>query len=294
MENSKMELKINDLSDVTFILPVRIDSDDRLFNFKTILSYIFSNFKTNVIVLEADKTSKIKELVKNYKDVEYIFEEDDCIFFHRTKYLNKMLKMVKTTVTVNYDVDIMLPVSSYLDCYKKVIEGYDLVYPFSFGNSQYKIHKNNEYLDFFTKSLNLDDIPISSLEIGGSECGHAQFFNTNSYLTGGMENENFVSYGPEDKERLWRFFCLGYKLYWNNNYVYHLEHSRSYNSWPTNPFYQSNYVHYLKLLDCINDINLRKKLSDFESVNPLSLSVENICNKTRLQDYVKSMEYSKK
>lgn len=284
-----MGLKIHDLSDVTFIIPVRIDSEDRLFNFKTTISYIFSNFDTNVIVLEADETSKLNKIVQNYKNIEYIFEKDDCIFFHRTKYLNRMLKKVKTRVTVNYDVDIILPIDSYLECYKKAANEYDLVYPFSFGRSQYKIHKNNKYLNLFTNSLDLNDIPVTSLEIGDSECGHAQFFRTSSYIEGGMENENFISYGPEDKERLWRFFCLGYKINWNDNYVYHLEHSRSYNSWPSNPFFQSNYIHYLKFLNCINDTNLKTKLSGFQPVYPLSLSDNNVCNKSFLHNYVQLM-----
>ena len=33
-----------------------------------------------------------------------------------------------------------------------------------------------------------------------------------SIIEGGMENENFRAYAPEDKERYFRFTTLGYKV----------------------------------------------------------------------------------
>ena len=42
--------------------------------------------------------------------------------------------------------------------------------------------------------------------------GWAQFFKTSVYKEGGMENENFKAYAPEDKERFYRFTTLGYSV----------------------------------------------------------------------------------
>ena len=47
------------------------------------------------------------------------------------------------------------------------------------------------------------------VEIDNTESGHVQFFSTSSYREGGMENENFQYYAPEDKERIHRFTTLG-------------------------------------------------------------------------------------
>ena len=55
-----------------------------------------------------------------------------------------------------------------------------------------------------------------------------------------MENENFIAYAPEDKERFYRFTTLGYNVGRINDYVYHLEHSRGQNSWFTNPHMNNN------------------------------------------------------
>ena len=64
-----------------------------------------------------------------------------------------------------------------------------------------------------------------------AQFGHVQFFDRDSYIKGGMENENFRGSSPEDKERFYRFKKLGYDVCRLDDYVYHLEHSRGRNSW---------------------------------------------------------------
>ena len=78
-----------------------------------------------------------------------------------------------------------------------------------------------------------------------SDFGWIQFFNRQVYFDGGMENENFRGSSPEDKERYFRFTTLGYKVNRIENFIYHLEHSRGRNSWPTsvqgNPYMRENF-----------------------------------------------------
>ena len=68
----------------------------------------------------------------------------------------------------------------------------------------------------------------------------SQFFRRSVYIAGGMENENFRAYAPEDKERYHRFTTLGYKVGRVKDLVYHLEHARGENSWFSNPHMDSN------------------------------------------------------
>ena len=70
--------------------------------------------------------------------------------------------------------------------------------------------------------------------------GGAIFWNKKVFVEGGMENENFVAYSPEDKERFYRFTTLGYNVGRIDNYVYHLEHARGHNSWINNPHMNNN------------------------------------------------------
>jgi hypothetical protein len=56
-----------------------------------------------------------------------------------------------------------------------------------------------------------------------------------------MENENFISWSPEDKERYLRFKILGYNVgRIDYSYVYHLEHFRGHNSGFGNPHIRRN------------------------------------------------------
>lgn len=80
-------MKIN-LSDVTFIIPVRIDSVVRLENLLLTIKNLESNFVTHIEIIEASSYNNglIKSLLS--KDICYRFIEDKDPIFHRTKYIN--------------------------------------------------------------------------------------------------------------------------------------------------------------------------------------------------------------
>ena len=50
-----------DLKDTTFIIPVKIESDDRLRNVITVCCFLLENFDTKVILKEVDTESVFKE-----------------------------------------------------------------------------------------------------------------------------------------------------------------------------------------------------------------------------------------
>ena len=139
---------MHDLSDATFIMPLRIESNDRLRNVVLGLAYLLNNFKTNVIIEEVDTESKFQQhaapqlvpLIEDMSAITLLYEENDDPIFHRTRILNDMLMESDTEVVVNYDCDVVFPVSSYLNAYKMIREeGYDLVYPYGQGHYQKKI-----------------------------------------------------------------------------------------------------------------------------------------------------------
>ena len=41
-----------DLSDLTLMIPVKIDSDDRVLNLNVVATYLRHHFKTNIIIAE--------------------------------------------------------------------------------------------------------------------------------------------------------------------------------------------------------------------------------------------------
>jgi len=258
-----------DLQDVTLIIPVKIDSDDRLKNFNATYNYLVENLNTNIIIYEMDTTSRIGNLVGSHTT--YMFEKNDTSVFHRTRYLNEMLNLSKTPVTVNYDIDVVLPVESYVLARDRIVkDSMELVYPYGHGSFQHKVNNNGRNKIIDTKSL--DTLVDSDFDDKYflSWFGHCQFFDTNSYKKYGWENEYFVSYGPEDFERYTRFVNLNRKVeHLNNNVVYHLEHSRGNNSNSQNSFFSQNERLYNilksysleKLEEYYNNVEYTKKYS---------------------------------
>jgi hypothetical protein len=123
---------------------------------------------------------------------------------------------------------------------------YDIIYPYGQGNYQKQVNVDDEIVSEFLETGDYSVLDKKS-NIHTSDFGWAQFFNRQVYIDGFMENENFVAYAPEDKERFYRFSTLGYNIGRIQNFVYHLEHARSENSWTHNPYMESNNYEWMKL-----------------------------------------------
>jgi hypothetical protein len=70
--------------------------------------------------------------------------------------------------------------------------------------------------------------------------GGSVFWNRQKFIEVGMENENFLSWGPEDQERVERCMKLGYKWARVQGPLYHLEHARLQNSGDGHRFAKQN------------------------------------------------------
>ena len=271
----------HNLTDTTFIIPVKIESDDRLRNAITVCCFLLSKFDTNILikevnsepVFENEALPQIKEFIGDTSNISYYFEkESDDSFFHKTRYFNELLSKCNTDVVSAYDIDVLLPVSTYLKAEKMCKDEYDLVYPFGFGTQenqvkwQKKVFASDELVsDFLNQNFDFSIFENHSQK-DRAQWGHAQFFKRTSYIEGGMENENFKAWGPEDEEKHYRFPKLGYNLGRVIDWVYHLEHSRGDDSERTNIYFRDN----LKLMEDIR-----------------SLSEEELKNYYNTQEYLK-------
>jgi len=271
-----------DLNDTTFIIPLRIDTDDRLRNIVLTTSFLLRNFECTVTVLESDEEKKFEQwalpLIQHYTDttdLNYVFEHNEDEHFHRTRLLNDMVMMSDTDIVVNYDSDIILPISSYTQAVKMLREdGFDVVYPYKFGEKgerkvvlKTRIEDEDDLENFskqdgvkdFIKEFNpevFDSHHFYAQNVNGlgwAEYGMVQFFKTSVYKEGYLENEGFMAYAPEDVERHFRWKTLGYNIGRVDNHAYHLEHKRTPNSWFNNPFMQHNNQLWEKLKDMDRD-----------------------------------------
>lgn len=253
-----------DLLQTTFMIPLRIDNNDRMINLEIQLKYLLCNFNTNIIIIENGPIAYIPDVLQNKLDgyniscINYEFQKTDDTLFHRMKIINECLKKVTTPVCSICDIDVLLPIESYIKTQTEILNGnYDMISPF---------HPDSRYIYFVLESykhlLDVYNIEtqqkyskfLKTIKIMNffQSVGFIIFFNTEKYKEIGGEDENFIGWGPEDRERILR--CLYNKFKYGRimNELYHLEHYRGQNSTEENPFFKSNSEYYDKQYEKYN------------------------------------------
>lgn len=221
-----------DLRNVTFIIPIRLDSIIRLENLILTVDCIQKDFDTNIIILEASSYSNkiIPSIIKN---ITYYFVEDKDPVFHRTKYLNEMARMTKTDIISIWDADIILETDQILDSVQQLLDDkYDVAYPYNgefldtsdILRNHYWIYRDIDFLKKHKEKMFSLYSTIKPEAVGG-----AIFLKTEKYIASGMENENFYGWGMEDGERYFRWLELDYNIYRNKKCLFHLSHPRDLN-----------------------------------------------------------------
>jgi len=236
------------MMDLTFLIPARIETEDRLRNIISSVTYLLRNVPAKVIVKEVSNRSlfKFRALpeIKKYANVDnltHIFEESHEPLFCKSKVLNDLIVAADTKIVANYDADCILPISSYHEAYRLINDDHaDVVYPYQCGIYQWCADYNMEIFNEFINKLDVSVLDKKK-RLSNSTIGWTQFVNRQKYIDSFMMNENFVSWGCEDDEFYYRMSVLGNRIKRVNDYVYHLEHSRTHNSWFSNPNFNNNY-----------------------------------------------------
>ncbi len=262
------------MMDLTFLIPARIETEDRLRNIISSVTYLLRNVPAKVIVKEVSNRSLFKfralpEIKKyvNTDNLTHIFEENNDPLFCKSKVLNDLIIASDTKVVANYDADCILPLSSYHEAYSLINEGHaDVVYPYQCGIYQWCADYDMQIYNEFIGKLDISVLDKKK-RLSNSTIGWTQFIDRQKYIDSFMMNENFISWGCEDDEFYYRMSVLGNRIARVNDYVYHLEHSRTHNSWFSNPNFNSNY-------------ELWNKIKTFD--------------KTQLASYYKDQEYLQK
>ena len=264
-DGSKMELPY-----CTYLIPLRVETPDRLRNIITVLLYLIKNIRAPIIVKEFDTESiyeasvlpQISQIAteEELSQITHVFEQSDEFVFHRTRLINDMIMMADTPIVCNYDCDVLLPFQTHFYANTFLTKGYrppevpkdtplqtvKVVYPYGYGMFQNQVFADdNTVSNFINSNFNFHAFD-GKLRPYDAKFGFCQFFNREEYIRLGMENENFISYGYEDDERYHRFNMCS-DVVRINDLIYHLEHKRSENSWFTNPHIEGNRKEWDKL-----------------------------------------------
>ena len=220
-----------DLTDTTFIIPVRVDTVVRLENLLLCVEHLQERLDTRIVVLEAAPCNNglIQQLLKDR--VTYRFVEDKDPVYHKTKYVNQLAMDVKTEFTGIWDVDVIVPHEQILDALQHLRQNScDVAYPFD-GNcydtsdllrNHYLIHRDLEFLKANRGKMQL----MYNVEGVIGAVGGAIFVRTDKYRLSGMDNEAFYGWGLEDGERHYRWLCFDFDIYRSKGYIFHLTHTR--------------------------------------------------------------------
>ena len=236
------------MKDLTFLIPTRIETEDRLRNIISSVSYLLKHLPAKVIVKEVSNHPTFKHRampeIKKYSDISnltYLYEETEEPLFCKSKVLNDLIVASDTKFVANYDADCFLPLTSYHQAYAVLQSGKaDVVYPYGCGVYQWKAEYNMQVYEEFISTLDYR-ILDKRKTLSNSTIGWTQFVNRQKYIDSYMMNENFISWGCEDDEFYFRMSTLGNRIARLDDYVYHLEHSRTHNSWFSSPKFNDNW-----------------------------------------------------
>lgn len=218
------------LTDITFMIPVRIDSMIRFENLLLTIQSIQRNFITNIIVLEASDYNNglVQKLLGN--KIEYRFFEDRDPVFYRTKYINNMTEISDTPYLAIWDADVIIPKEQLIQSVDRLRDGVDVVFPYDghfydTSDTIRELYFKTKNIRVLKKNHNRMDLPYGAHMVGG-----AILVNKKSYVHSGKENLKFYGWGPEDGERFHRWKVLGMNVEFIPGYLFHLSHPRGTNS----------------------------------------------------------------
>lgn len=252
-------MKRTDLTDVTFIIPIRLDSIVRIENIMMVIMNIENHFKTAIHILNADKHDN--RILPNVlpKNVKYTFIQDCDPIFHRTKYINLMTNAVNTPFISVWDADVIVPKRQLLESVEQLRTGsYQMAFPYeghllNTGNVIREYYIQKRYIRTLIKNANMMEIMYGDNCVGG-----CFIVNLDAYRAVGGENEEFYGWGYEDYERVTRMDRKGCKIYRSKGNAYHLTHPRDINGNHSNIFQRerSKYI-----ADCYTNMVDDNKLS---------------------------------
>ena len=235
-----------DLSDVTITIPVKYDHPHRKRNLELTVGFLKENFDVNIIIGE--------QMIDDKREFETFAQNDTYLCwpdgpFHRTRMLNQMAKEAETPIIVNYDCDILLAPAALLVATEHLRNGTcDFVYPYEYTIMDVKA------------SLYKGDPAVYAPEIHDRwtyvrpTLGGIVLIKKDIFVFSGGENENFISYGPEDVERYERWLKLGFGHRRVRGHIYHLMHWRGPDSGTTHKHYDDG----VKELKRVREMNLEE------------------------------------
>jgi hypothetical protein len=256
------------LADAVVTIPVAYDSKQRRENLDLSLSNLYSNFFISICIGEQGPFKRFEDASMEETVADYYHFEDMKVF-HRTKMLNDMCTWYShRDIIINWDADVFIPPMQLIEAIRMIHKDKaDMVYPYDGRFARVPrsfLHQIKKYNDIGILSghrfSGMGDQDAKSV-------GGVIVWNRKKFIEIGKENENFVSYGPEDVERYERASKLGLRIARIPGALYHLDHIASMDSGTTHPHYKQN-VAELKKVQAMTADELREYIKTWSWAQP--------------------------
>lgn len=240
-----------DLTKTTAIIHFRKDSDDRLFNLKTVLRFFDSFVDIGELIVindDADLDPSMKEMKGLFPSFTYKFFKNDGVY-RRCLCFNEMARTAKTPVVMFYDTDVLVKPE-----FLKISEGFimtgkvDHVYPYNgiFANVKKAAFENflpDYNFKLLEESLKERELGYSNdfLEIAHTNSvGGLLMLTKEAFFRIGGYDENFIGWGGEDVDICRRSGTINRvsKISDTDAICWHLHHDNTIRT--ENPFYKDN------------------------------------------------------
>ena len=246
---------------LSVVIPVKIDTVDRLKNIQIVLSYFKENFKDfELIVVEQDASSRLEQIVNSFGFKHVFRRNENC--FHKTWNFNYGIALAKNDFILAYDCDVIFKPEAIMTSLRRLVNK-ETSFIFPYNSYMLEIKKDMfKEKDFISREiinslptinhlnkniLNGENIAILYGEMTYDCTGGAFMFSKEEFLKCGGYNPNIISYGCEDNEIEVRVKILGNKIERNSSFnAYHLQHERSTDSHYNN-FFDSNLAEFDKI-----------------------------------------------
>ncbi len=272
---------------LSFILPVRIDNEDRWSNLLTSVRYLSQTFpESEIILIEDALVSKCEALSKESR-ICYSFKENSGRFC-RSVAINTGLMMATRKHVVVYDIDVLIAKTQIAKATRVLEKGNKFIV---LPHNTIFVNVSGNLKNQLIKDLTIEIVPqfrtlhftrhhkdVSAYPIPSG----VVMFNRDLLIKIGGFNKKMVSYGWEDIEVLKRAAILGmycFGFYCGN--IVHLDHQRGSDS-VQNEYFEANRMEFLHTSSMTADTLIEYIRTD------LALDSENIINQSDMNFIRKS------
>lgn len=241
------------MKDLAFIIPIRVDTEDRIENCLTVLRFLQLHFPdSEVLLMEQDSEPRTAKIVESFPAVRANFEINPGRF-SKSRAVNDGVALSTRPLICMCDTDILLHPDAIRQACKilrkglgRVVIPHNRIFMDVSGALKAEISSSLD-MDKYGKTRRFSDAPVRP-DNATRDCNGGIFLAEKRVLllSGGL-NKKMVSYGWEDTEFIRRLDKLGQYTFMLPRYnLVHLDHRRGADS-RANEMFDINHAEFDKV-----------------------------------------------